>query len=61
MKKLIALAALLATTVTIAADYKGSFYCEARGTRQHGSTYNANGKLFFTKYEDMERLFIKES
>jgi len=60
MKKIIALAALLATSVTIAADYKGSYYCEALGTRQHGSTYNANGKLFFTKYEDNGSVVYKE-
>ncbi|MCO4793194.1 MAG: hypothetical protein KC493_05765 [Bacteriovoracaceae bacterium] len=59
MKKLIAVAALLATTSILAADYKGSYVCMAKELRQHSSTYNADGRLHFTKYQEGEKTLYK--
>jgi hypothetical protein len=59
MKKLIAVAALLATTSVIAADYKGSYICLADGMRQHGSSYSADGRLHFVKYEEEGKTIYK--
>lgn len=59
MKKAIALAALLTTSLSFAADYKGSYICLAKEMRQQGGSYSADGRIHFVKYEEEGKTLYK--
>jgi hypothetical protein len=61
MKGLSLILGLLLATSAAAADYKGSYVCLAKGEslRQHSATYNADGRIHFTKYQDGEKTLFK--